>query len=111
MVLDNRLIGCRGTAAARGWEFAGEWLDTGDAALDDAPGLRPQFMDMVRKMAAAVAHRPVICLVHNWDRFSRDTAHRTAFQRHVAGAGGFCATTFDESDEAAHAALSGCARA
>ncbi|MEU7431101.1 hypothetical protein AB0B07_09620 [Streptomyces sioyaensis] len=111
--LDLRLLGCRNTAVRHGWEVAGTWVDLADAALDDLPAQRPEFMGLIAAMRTAreSSGRPVICLVHNWDRLSRDGEHRTAFQRHVAGAGGWTATTFDETDQASHAAFTGCSRA
>ncbi|MFI7102647.1 hypothetical protein ACIBK8_25190 [Streptomyces sp. NPDC050161] len=49
--------------------------------------------------------RPAVCLIHNWDRLSREHTVRPAFQRHIVGAGGHTSTTFDESDRRARDTL------
>lgn len=97
--LELRIAGCKNTATRYAWEVAGEWIDRGDDALDDVPSLRPRFMEMAGQMAAATEQgRPVLCLVHNWDRLSRSSDRRAQFQRLVAVAGGWTVTTFGETD-------------
>ncbi|KAA6221716.1 recombinase family protein [Streptomyces albofaciens JCM 4342] len=102
--LDMRLDGCRNYATGKGWTIADHWVDRGDDALTDT---RPQLSALLEIMRMEARIRPVICLVHSWGRLAADPEQRIAFQQRVAQAGGFCATTFDESDERAHAALVG----
>ncbi|MFG2226933.1 hypothetical protein [Streptomyces sp. NPDC048644] len=99
-LLDQRLLGCRNTAERYGWQVVGVWIDRGADALRELPAQRPEFLKLVRQLTAdgRALGRPVVCLVHNWDRLSADHAVRPAFQRHIAGAGGHTATTFEESD-------------
>ncbi|MFF3276019.1 recombinase family protein [Streptomyces chrestomyceticus] len=101
-----RLNGCDHYAHLRhGWQVAGVWIDRGQDALD--PVHRPEFSALLEIMKTQAGRRPVICLVHTWDRLARDPDQRIALQQRVAQVGGYCATTFDESDERAHAVLVG----
>ncbi|MCB5909827.1 hypothetical protein [Streptomyces pinistramenti] len=112
-LLDQRLLGCRNTAERYGWEVVGVWMDLDLDAMTELPSERPKFMRLVQQMNADghVLGRPVMCLVHNWDRLTTDNSIRPAFQRHVLGAGGHTATTFDESDARARDAFVGRHRA
>ena len=56
-------------------------------------------------MRTAASSREVVCLVHNWDRLAHDVQHRIAIQQRIAQAGGYSATTFDESDQRARETL------
>ncbi|MEU7594939.1 recombinase family protein [Streptomyces sp. NPDC039022] len=103
-ILDMRLDGCRTYATRRGWQIADQWVDRGDDALAD---VRPRLGALLEIMAREARIRPVLCLVHSWDRLAHDSALRSALQQRVAMAGGFTATTFEESDERAHAVLVG----
>ncbi|KOG53171.1 hypothetical protein ADK76_28880 [Streptomyces griseoflavus] len=103
-ILDMRLDGCRTYAARRGWQIADQWIDRGDDAL--GPG-RPRFTALLEIMRTQARIRPVLCLVHTWDRLAHDGDLRIALQQRVAQAGGYVATTFDESDERAHVVLVG----
>ncbi|OKI04915.1 hypothetical protein A6A06_09470 [Streptomyces sp. CB02923] len=102
--LDMRLTGCRNYADRHGWVVADQWIDLGDDALEEA---RPRFGALLEIMRREAPFRPVICLVHNWSRLAHDGGLRSALQTRVALAGGYCATTFDESDERSHAVLVG----
>ncbi|MEV5592258.1 recombinase family protein [Streptomyces sp. NPDC052496] len=102
--LDMRLTGCRNYADRRGWQIADQWIDRGDDALGTD---RPRLAALLEIMRTQAPRRQVICLVHTWDRLARDSELRSTLQQRVAQAGGYCATTFDESDERAHAALVG----
>ncbi|RSO47766.1 hypothetical protein DMH15_05750 [Streptomyces sp. WAC 06725] len=103
-ILDMRLEGCRTYAKRHGWQIADKWIDRGDDAL--GPG-RPRFAALLEIMRTQARIRPVLCLVHTWDRLAHDGELRIALQQRVAQAGGYVATTFDESDERAHAVLVG----
>jgi hypothetical protein len=50
------------------------------------------------------------CLVHNWSRLAHHVQDRMALQQRIAQAGGYSATTFDESDQRVHEDLAGCRR-
>ncbi|MFH8591885.1 recombinase family protein [Streptomyces rimosus] len=100
--LDMRIEGCRNYAASRKWTVADHWVDRGDDALADT---RPQLSALLEILRREAGIRPVICLLHSWGRLAADPVHRIAFQQRVARAGGYCATTFNESDELAHEAL------
>ncbi|WP_407555454.1 recombinase family protein [Streptomyces sp. Pv4-95] len=102
--LDMRLIGCHTYADHKGWVLAGRWLDLGDAAVDCA---RPQLGELLAAMRATAPGREVLCLVHNWGRLAHDVQHRIAIQQRIAQAGGYSATTFDESDQRAREVLTG----
>ncbi|MEF3117554.1 recombinase family protein [Streptomyces chrestomyceticus] len=102
--LDMRLNGCRAYADRCGWRIADQWIDLGDDALEEA---RPRFGALLEIMRREASRRPVICLVHNWSRLAHDGGVRSALQQRVAQAGGYCATTFDESDERSHTVLVG----
>ncbi|MFH9420421.1 hypothetical protein [Streptomyces sp. NPDC017529] len=95
-LLDLRLVGCQSYAAGWGWEVAGTWVDLGDHALDLQ---RPQFGELLGAMWKQADHRKVLCLVHNWGRLAQDASVRLRLQNKVVRAGGWTATTFDESDE------------
>ncbi|RSO22594.1 hypothetical protein DMH15_33080 [Streptomyces sp. WAC 06725] len=103
-ILDMRLDGCRAYAGRRGWQIADHWVDFGDDAISR---VRPRFAALLEIMRTQARVRPVLCLVHSWDRLAHDSALRSALQQRVAQAGGYCATTFDESDERAHPILIG----
>ncbi|MFH8573798.1 recombinase family protein [Streptomyces sp. NPDC017993] len=102
--LDMRLAGCHVYAARHGWVLRGRWLDLGDAALGQD---RPQLDSLLEAMRAEAGRREVICLVHNWGRLAHAVEHRIALQQRIARAGGYSATTFDESDQRAREALTG----
>ncbi|MFI0257770.1 recombinase family protein [Streptomyces sp. NPDC017056] len=103
--LNMRLDGCHNYAGQRrGWQVAGDWIDRGDHALDTE---RPEFGALLEIMRTQAGRRQVICLVHTWDRLSRAPEQRIALQQRVALVGGYCATTFDETDERAHTVLIG----
>ncbi|UTH97638.1 recombinase family protein [Streptomyces rimosus] len=101
-ILNMRLEGCRTYARRHDWQIADEWVDRGDDALSPE---RPRLTALLEIMRTQAPRRPVICLVHTWDRLARDGDLRLALQQRVAKAGGYVATTFDESDERSHAAL------
>lgn len=100
--LDMRLTGCHAYADSRGWVLAGRWLDLGDQALDAS---RPRLRALIEAVRIEVPRREVLCLVHNWGRLSNDTDERLEWQRRIAEAGGWTATTFGESDRRYVAAL------
>ncbi|WP_238783026.1 recombinase family protein [Streptomyces monomycini] len=104
VVLDMRLEGCLTYARRHDWQVADQWIDRGDDALGSR---RPRFTALLEIMRTQARIRPVLCLVHTWDRLAHDGELRIALQQRVAQAGGYVATTFDESDERAHAVLVG----
>jgi DNA invertase Pin-like site-specific DNA recombinase len=94
-VLEERLERCRAYAQAQGWEVAGVWCDLGDNAL----GIRrPQFDALL--VAMDKARGPVVCLVDNWDRLTRDASASSVMRRRVSLRGGHCETAEGESDTA-----------
>ncbi|MFG2225402.1 hypothetical protein [Streptomyces sp. NPDC048644] len=95
-LLDQRLLGCRNTVDQYGGDIVGVWVDRGSDALGELPLDRPEFQSLVWQMAAdgRALGRPMVCLVHNWDRLTADHTVRPAFQRCVSVAGGHTATTF-----------------
>lgn len=103
-ILDLRLEGCRTYARRHGWQVADAWIDRGDEALGSG---RPRLTALLEIMRTQARIRPVLCLVHTWDRLAHDGELRIALQQRVAQAGGYVATTFDESDARAHAVLVG----
>ncbi|MFH8404753.1 hypothetical protein ACH4FX_08240 [Streptomyces sp. NPDC018019] len=103
-LLDLRLVGCQNYAARWGWEVVGTWVDLGDHALGVE---RPQFGELLAAMRTQAERRKAVCLVHNWGRLAQDGEVRLRQQQRVAQAGGWTATTFDESDERRRAVLSG----
>nr|WSZ99595.1 recombinase family protein [Streptomyces sp. NBC_00857] len=101
-MLDLRLEGCRNWAALQRWDVAGAWVDLGDHALTDDH--RPQFDVLCTAMTLHAAERTAICLIHNWERLTRN--NRATYQRRVAAAGGYTATAFGENDQTAVATMS-----
>ncbi|MET9294907.1 hypothetical protein [Streptomyces sp. NPDC003077] len=95
-LLDMRVDGCRNYAKRRDWDIAGTWLDRGTIAL--SCDVRPGFSSLLDHMGKASPTRKVLCLIHNWDRYANDRSSRTIFQQRIALAGGYTATTFDETD-------------
>ncbi|MET9292622.1 hypothetical protein [Streptomyces sp. NPDC003077] len=96
-LLNMRLSGCRNYAERQGWDVADAWIDRGDDALSNSH--RPQFDGLLDAMLEASQGRTVLCLIHNWDRYTHDLPSRVGFQQRVALAGGYTATTFDETDQ------------
>ncbi|WP_309239233.1 recombinase family protein [Streptomyces lunaelactis] len=96
VILDIRLDRCRAYAESRGWEVAGIWLDLGDHALSH---YRPQFGALCVAMDAATG--PIVCLVDDWDRLTRDASQSSVMRHRVAHTGGHCVTAEGESDESA----------
>ncbi|MCX4581981.1 recombinase family protein [Streptomyces sp. NBC_01481] len=99
VILDIRLDRCRAYAESRCWEIAGIWLDVGDDALGDH---RPQFDALC--VAMDRAHGPIVCLVDDWDRLTRDTSQSSVMRHRIAQAGGHCVTAEGESDAPAEKA-------
>lgn len=99
-ILEIRLDTCREFAAEMTWEIAGEFVDVdADAMSDDH---RPQFELMLTAMRAAhESGRPVVCLLNDWDRLSRDPYRQAGFRHRIRGAGGYTATQLGESDRPA----------
>ncbi|MET9294255.1 hypothetical protein [Streptomyces sp. NPDC003077] len=104
-LLDMRVDGCRNYAERQRWDIAGTWTDHGDDALSN--GHRPAFQSLLRRMLEVSRSRTVLCLVHNWDRYAHDRPSRVDFQQRVALAGGYTATTFNETDLGGVVALVG----
>ncbi|WP_329315420.1 recombinase family protein [Streptomyces sp. NBC_01262] len=99
-ILELRLGLCREYAAEERWELAGEWVDEGDAALEDDN--RPQFDALIIALVAATATgRTVVVLVADWDRFSRDAEASARLRYRVRLAGSWCQTVTGESDREA----------
>ena len=84
--LDRRLDECRRHLARQGWTWGGEWIDEGDSAL--TADHRPEFEALLLAIATAGPDRPRVCLVHGWDRLSRDPAARTLMCHQVLLLGG-----------------------
>lgn len=102
-ILELRLGLCREYAAEERWEVAGEWVDEGDAALEDDG--RPQFDAMVTALVAAKeTGRTAVVLVADWDRFSRDAEASARLRYRVRLAGSWCQTVTGESDREAPSA-------
>lgn len=99
VILDIRLDRCRAYAESRGWEVAGIWLDLGDYALGHQ---RPQFDGLC--VAMGLETGPVICLVDDWDRLTRDASQSAVMRRRIGQAGGHCVTVGGESDAPAEKA-------
>jgi hypothetical protein len=97
VILLMRLELCRMHCEEQGWELAGEWVDDGDDALID--DRRPQFDRLVARMNW-VSHgtkRPLICLIHDWNRLSFDHDSRARFIRRIDLAGGWIETPDGET--------------
>jgi hypothetical protein len=99
VILLMRLELCRMHCEEQGWELAGEWIDEGDEALIDER--RPQFDQLAARMNW-VRHgtkRPLICLIHDWDRLSYNRASRARFVRRIDLAGGWIETADGETNK------------
>ncbi|MCM2390211.1 recombinase family protein [Streptomyces albipurpureus] len=94
VALDDRLKRCREYAQEHGYRVAGMWLDLGDHALGHH---RPEFQNLCRAMAGTSGR--VICLVHDWDRLSRDASQSAVMRRCIEHAGGYSETADGETDE------------
>jgi DNA invertase Pin-like site-specific DNA recombinase len=94
LMLDERIARVKAYAMAQGWQFGGWFVDTDADALSDTT--RPALDSLCNTMAAAGGER--ICLIHDWDRLSRDTKARAALQRRIRSAGGSTHTAQGESD-------------
>ena len=99
VILDIRLDRCRAYAESRGWEIAGTWLDLGDNALGDH---RPQFDALCVAMDRAAG--PIVCLVDDWDRLTRDAGQSSVMRHRIGQAGGHTITADGESDAPAEKA-------
>jgi hypothetical protein len=97
VILLLRLEACRMHCEEHGWELVGEWVDDGEEALID--DRRPAFDRLVARMnwARHNVKRPLICLVHDWDRFSYDRGSRGRFIRRIDIAGGWIETIGGET--------------
>lgn len=96
-LLELRLGLCREYAAERRWEIAGEWVDEGDAALEDNG--RPKFGELVLALEEAHdAGRTVVCLVADWFRISHDSQASSRLRYKIAQAGGWTVTVGGEDD-------------
>jgi hypothetical protein len=98
-ILLLRLEVCRMYCEQQGWELVGEWIDEGDEALLDER--RTQFERLAARMNW-VRHgtkRPLVCLVHDWDRLSFDRASRSRFVRRIDLAGGWIETIVGETSK------------
>lgn len=93
VILDIRLDRCRAYAESRGWDIAGVWVDLGNHALGS---YRPQLKGLCAAME--LESGPVLCLVDDWDRFSRDGSHSAVMRNRITQAGGHCETVDGETD-------------
>ena len=95
-ILDLRLDACHRYALARGWERAGAWIDTGDQALSDHD--RPRYDDLRAALRrAADTGRAAVCLVHDWDRLTRDRIRLSGMRDLLHRAGGWTETADGET--------------
>jgi hypothetical protein len=94
-VLEMRLKACAKYVSANGWGFGGWWVDKGDDALTD--DRRPAFDILLRTLQATGSNHPRVCLVHNWERLSRDYEARRTFARRILLVGGWVETTSGET--------------
>lgn len=78
--LERRLTACGEYVTTQGWGFGGWWVDNGDYALTN--DRRPAYDALLRTMRAA-GTGPRVCLVHDWDRLSRDMQARGLMTRRV----------------------------
>jgi hypothetical protein len=78
---------------------AGIWLDLGDYALGNR---RPQFDALCVAMERAPG--PIVCLVDDWDRLTRDASQSAVMRHRIGQAGGHCETAEGESDTPAEKA-------
>ncbi|MBV9026569.1 MAG: recombinase family protein [Streptomycetaceae bacterium] len=70
VILQLRLETCAQYAGAQGWQIGGWFVDEGDDAL--TTDRRPAFDAMCNTIRAAGVDAPRVCLLHDWDRLSRD---------------------------------------
>lgn len=100
-ILDLRLEACRAYAKKQGWPIVGEWIDLGDHALLDDP--RPEFHQLILRLwhAHRLSDRPVVVLIHDWDRLSHARAQQAIFSRRVELAGGWIETIAGETSRPA----------
>jgi hypothetical protein len=93
--LSVRLEKIRAYAAAEGLQIAGWFLDEKSDALSDT--YRPALTALCNAMRSH-GSRPMICLIHDWDRLSRDNVALALLRRKVSLAGGWTATIDGEDD-------------
>jgi hypothetical protein len=94
-VLEMRLKACAKYVSSQGWGFGGWWVDKGDDALTN--DRRPAFDILLRALQATGSSYPRVCLVHDFERLSRDDQTRRLFARRVLLAGGWVETTSGET--------------
>jgi hypothetical protein len=94
-VLEMRLKACAKYVSANGWGFGGWWVDKGDDALTD--DRRPAFDILLRTLQATGSSHPRACLVHDFERLSRDDQARRIFAQRILLAGGWIETTSGEA--------------
>ncbi|MBV9022939.1 MAG: recombinase family protein [Streptomycetaceae bacterium] len=94
-VLEMRLKACAKYVSAQGWGFGGWWVDKGDDALTD--DRRPAFDILLHTLQATSADHPRVCLVHDFERLSRDDQARRIFTRRILLTGGWGETTRGET--------------
>jgi hypothetical protein len=94
LVLDDRLARVKAYAKTRGWSIGGWFVDTDDDALSDTS--RPALDALCNTVASHTGGR--VCLIHDWDRLSRDPDARAKLLARVKDAGGWTATTDGHDD-------------
>ncbi|WP_269858341.1 recombinase family protein [Streptomyces sp. RPT161] len=92
--LERRLTVCADYVSSHGWGFGGWWRDDGDYALTNDH--RPAFDTLLRAMRATADGPRRVCLIHDWDRLSRDQAARGVMTRRVLLEGGWVETCTGE---------------
>jgi hypothetical protein len=100
-LLAHRLAACRAYAAERGWQIAGEWVDSGDTAVTGAQ--RPEMSALLRALAEATrTGRTGLCLVHDWGRLAHDPSWNASMRFRIGQAGGWTQTSTGENDTRGH---------
>jgi DNA invertase Pin-like site-specific DNA recombinase len=94
VMLDERITKAKTYALNHGMQIGGWFVDTGDDALSDTN--RPALGALCNTMASHTGDK--VCLIHDWNRLSRDPEARTALRLRIKAAGGWTVTVDGQDD-------------